>query len=145
MQEFCNSNPPMITGTCNHKNTQARHHRNLKLESKLKYFNNLILSYVIQVRQKILLFPDMRLTRKNFTRAATYWFIFLFIYYSTLVSFTFSCFDFFILFLFCFFVFWNWKYERVSDNFFFHPVDFQKQDYFFWPGLAEPKCHNAKH
>ena len=91
MQEFCNSNPLVITGTCNHKNTQARHHRNLKLESKLKYFNNLILSYVIQVRQKNTIVSGYATDEKKFHPGGR-----ILIYFSIYLLFYFSFFYFFL-------------------------------------------------
>ena len=39
MQEIRNSNPPVVTGICNPNKSRARHHRSLKLGSKLKYLN----------------------------------------------------------------------------------------------------------
>ena len=39
MQEFCSSKPPEFTGTSDSKKSWARHHRSLKLGSKLKYLN----------------------------------------------------------------------------------------------------------
>ena len=91
MQEFCNSNPPVITGSCNHKNTQARHHRNLKLESKLKYFSILILSYVIQVRQKNTLVSGNAADENKFHPGGR-----IFIHFSIYLLFYFSFFYFFL-------------------------------------------------
>ena len=39
MQEICSSNPPVITGIYDPNKSRARHHRSLKLGSKLKYLN----------------------------------------------------------------------------------------------------------
>ena len=40
MQEICSPNPPVLTGICDLNKSRARHHRSLKLGSKLKYFNH---------------------------------------------------------------------------------------------------------
>ena len=37
MQEICSSKPPVITGICDPNKSQARHHRSLKIGSKLTY------------------------------------------------------------------------------------------------------------
>ena len=37
MREICSSNPPVVTGICDSNKFRARHHRSLKLGSKLKY------------------------------------------------------------------------------------------------------------
>ena len=39
MQEIYSSNPPVVTGICDSHKSQARHHRSLKLGSKLKYLD----------------------------------------------------------------------------------------------------------
>ena len=39
MQEIHSSNPPVVTRICDPNNSRARHHRSLKLGSKLKYLN----------------------------------------------------------------------------------------------------------
>ena len=39
MREIHSSNPPVVTGICDPNKSQARHHRSLKLGSKLKYLN----------------------------------------------------------------------------------------------------------
>ena len=49
MQEILSSNPPVVTGSCYPNHFRAQHHHSLKLGLKLKYLNNLIASYVIQV------------------------------------------------------------------------------------------------
>ena len=38
-QEIRSSNPPVDTGICDPNKSRARHHRSLKLGSKLKYLN----------------------------------------------------------------------------------------------------------
>ena len=49
MKEIRSSSPPVVTGSCDPNNSRARHHRSLKLGSKLKYLNVLIPSFVIQL------------------------------------------------------------------------------------------------
>ena len=49
MQEICSSNPLAVTESCDSNNSQAWHHRSLKLGLKLKGLNILISSYAIQV------------------------------------------------------------------------------------------------
>ena len=39
MQEICSSNPPVVTVICDPNRSRSRHHRSLKLGSKLKYLN----------------------------------------------------------------------------------------------------------
>ena len=111
---FFGSKSPSFTGSCDHKNTQAWHQRNLKLGSKLEYFTILILSYVIQVRQKKYSCFGKCGWREKFSPGRPHIYFFKQfsgdILFSTLVSFTFSCFDFFLFCLFCLFVFWNQKY-----------------------------------
>ena len=49
MQEIRSSNPPVVTGICDSNKSWARHHRSLKLGSKLKYlklFFDLPLLYI---------------------------------------------------------------------------------------------------
>ena len=52
MQEIRSSNPPVVTGSCDLYNSQARHHRSLKLGQKLEYLNILIPSYLVHVVQQ---------------------------------------------------------------------------------------------
>ena len=106
---------------------------------------------VIFIRQKkILLFPEMRVTRKIFARAvANLFFLNLFsgnILFSSLVSFVvvfwgFFCILVFFCCCFCLFVYFlklkvyiliHVAYERQKH---FHPADFRKQNYFFF-GLS---------
>ena len=47
MQEIRSSNPPVVTGICDPNKSRVRHHRSLKLGSKLKY-----LSILYLVKQK---------------------------------------------------------------------------------------------
>ena len=42
MQEIRSSNPPVITGICDPNKSRARHHRSLKLGSKLKNLSNIM-------------------------------------------------------------------------------------------------------
>ena len=39
MQEIRSSNPPVVAGICDPNKYRARHHRSLRLGSKLKYLN----------------------------------------------------------------------------------------------------------
>ena len=41
MQEIRSSNPPVVTGIYDPNKSWARHHRSLKLGSKLKYLNKI--------------------------------------------------------------------------------------------------------
>ena len=43
MQEIRSSKPPVVTGICDLNKSRARHHRSLKLGSKLKYLNKVLL------------------------------------------------------------------------------------------------------
>ena len=95
---------------------------------------------VIFIRQKkILLFPEMRVTRKIFARAvANLFFLNLFsgnILFSSLVSFV-VVFCFFCLFVYFLklkvYILIHVAYERQKH---FHPADFRKQNYFFF-GLS---------
>ena len=95
---------------------------------------------VIFIRQKkILLFPEMRVTRKIFARAvANLFFLNLFsgnILFSSLVSFV-VVFCFFCLFVYFLklkvYILIHVAYERQKH---FHPTDFRKQNYFFF-GLS---------
>ena len=95
---------------------------------------------VIFIRQKkILLFPEMRVTRKIFARAvANLFFLNLFsgnILFSSLVSFV-VVFCFFCLFVYFLklkvYILIHVAYERQKH---FHPADFREQNYFFF-GLS---------
>ena len=77
MEKIRSSNPTVVTGSCDHKNTQTRHHQSLKLGTKLKYFNTLTPSYVIQVGQKKNIVSGNAGDEKIFTQAATNFFIFI--------------------------------------------------------------------
>ena len=50
MQEILSSNPPVVTGICDPNKSRARHHRSLKLGSKLKYLNKMILPFSSKTR-----------------------------------------------------------------------------------------------
>ena len=41
MEEILSLNPLVVTGICNPSKSRARHHRSMKLGSKLKYLNKL--------------------------------------------------------------------------------------------------------
>ena len=63
MREICSSKPPVVTGICDPNKSQARHHRSLKLSSKLKYLSIIIFNL------KIVDYLDIRL---NFSNSTTY-------------------------------------------------------------------------
>ena len=92
--------------------------------------------------KKDLLFPEMWMTSKIFTRAAAN--LFFLIDFLTIFSFLLFLLLFCILvFYACLFVFWNQKYIfwytfNNADGWVmkkFHLANFRKQDYFFWPDV----------
>ena len=102
MEKIRSSNPTVVTGSCDHKNTQARHHQSLKLGTKLKYFKTLTPSYVIQVGQKKNIVSGNAGDEKNL-HPGSHKFLYIYrisknILFSSLVSFAFDVFLLFCLF-----------------------------------------------
>ena len=91
-------------------------------------------------QKKILLFPEMRVTRKIFTRAAANLFFQSIFRRYSLFFFSFFCFFCILVvvvvvfvFFACLFVFWNFRlYGRVSDKkIFTRPISGNKTNFFF--------------
>ena len=53
MQETHSSNPPVVTGICDSNKYRARHHRNLKLGSKLKYSTETIFLFFFHLIKNV--------------------------------------------------------------------------------------------
>ena len=65
MQEIRSSNSPGVTGFCDLNKSQARHHRSLKLGSKLKYLNRSI-KLVPTEKRKIYFTSELNFQTKTF-------------------------------------------------------------------------------
>ena len=57
MQEIRSSNPPVVTIICDPNKSRARHHRSLKLGSKLKYINVIIKDLFGDENEKVCVLP----------------------------------------------------------------------------------------
>ena len=56
MQEVHSSNPPVVTEICDPSKSRVRHHRSLKLDSKLKYLNDSKGSYLTTSAKMVVCF-----------------------------------------------------------------------------------------
>ena len=67
MQEIRSSKPPVVTGIGDPNKSQARHHRSLKLGSKLKYLSTLSYNFATFATNGVTGFQIMTYFGRQFT------------------------------------------------------------------------------